>query len=121
MNGALLTASGLIVQNSAGHRLSVWAIVVLALAGAILCMAWRSLITSFGQLNRGKFKVIDGIERHLKAAIYGAEWEALGRGEDSRIYRSFTSREIWVPNALLVLHGLTALVAFLVGTGSISF
>lgn len=110
MNGALLTASGLVVQSSGGNHLGVVGIAVLAGAGAILCGAWRSLITSFGQLNRGKFQVINTIERHLKAAIYAAEWEALGRGEDPKIYRSFTSREIWVPNALLALH-----IATLVG------
>ena len=90
------------------------------LPGAILCAAWRSLITSFGQLNRGKFKVINTIERYLKAAIYRAEWEALERGENPKVYRSFTSREIWVPNALLVLHILTAVVAGLFATGVFS-
>ena len=74
MNGALLTACGLIVQNSGIHRLTAWGILVLALAGGILCVAWKSLINSFGQLNTGKFKVINAIERHLKAAIYDAEW-----------------------------------------------
>jgi hypothetical protein len=120
MNGAILTASGLIVQSSGGHRLTALGISVLALAGAILCTAWRSLITSFGQLNRGKFQVIDTLERHFNAAIYAAEWEALGRGEDPKIYRSFTSREIWVPNALLALHILTLLVALLVASGCLS-
>lgn len=57
MNGALLTASGLIVQSSGGDKLAGIGIFVLALAGAILCLAWRSLITSFGQLNTGKFPV----------------------------------------------------------------
>jgi hypothetical protein len=117
MNGALLTACGLIVQNSGIHRLTAWGILVLALAGGILCVAWKSLINSFGQLNTGKFKVINAIERHLKAAIYDAEWEALGRGQDPKIYRSFTSREIWVPNALLVIYILVALLAFLVAIG----
>lgn len=117
MNGALLTASGIIVQSSDGDRLSGAGVAVLAVAGAILCAAWRSLIISFGQLNRGKFQVINTIERYLKAAIYAAEWEALGRGEDPKVYRSFTSREIWVPNALLVLYILTALVAVLFATG----
>lgn len=117
MNGALLTASGIIVQSSGDIRLGGVGIAVLAVAGAILCAAWRSLITSFGQLNRGKFQVINTIERYLKAAIYAAEWEALGRGEDPKIYRSFTSREIWVPNALLVLHILTALGALLFAGG----
>jgi len=120
MNGALLTASGLIVQSSRDNRLGSLGILVLALAGAILCAAWRSLINSFGQLNRGKFQVINSIEQHLKAAIYAAEWEALGRGEDPNIYRSFTSREIWVPNALLTLHSVTALVALSVALGLLS-
>jgi hypothetical protein len=117
INGALLTASGLIVQSSGGNRLAGLGIAVLAVAGGILCAAWRSLITSFGQLNRGKFQVINTIERYLKAAIYAAEWEALGRGEDPKIYRSFTSREIWVPNALLSLYIVAAFVALLVATG----
>jgi hypothetical protein len=92
----------------------------LAIAGAILCAAWRSLITSFGQLNRGKFQVINTIERPLKAAIYAAEWEALGRGEDPKVYRSFTSREIWVPNALLALYMVTAIAAGLFAKGVFS-
>lgn len=114
INGALLTGSGLIIQNSGGNKVGALGITVLAVAGAILCAAWRSLITSFGQLNRGKFQVINTIERYLKAAIYAAEWEALGRGEDPKVYRSFTSREIWVPNALLALHVVTALTALAV-------
>jgi len=117
MNGALLTASGLIVQNSGGHPLSGLGIVVLSLAGVILCAAWRSLILSFGQLNRGKFQVIKAIERYLKAAIYAAEWEALDRGANPKVYRTFTSREIWVPNALLVLHAVSGLVALVVVKG----
>jgi len=117
MNGALLTAFGLIVKSSGADRLSALGILVLAVAGAILCGAWRSLITSFGQLNRGKFQVINTIERYLKTAIYAAEWEALGRGENPKIYRSFTSREIWVPNALLALHILAAIAALLMAIG----
>ncbi|MEO7100017.1 MAG: hypothetical protein ABI162_11690 [Luteolibacter sp.] len=117
INGALLTALGLVLQSSGGLRIGALGLFVLAVAGAILCGAWRSLITSFGQLNRGKFKVINSIESHLQAAIYAAEWEALGRGEDPKIYRSFTSREIWVPNALFVLHSFTALAAILIAIG----
>lgn len=121
MNGALLTAYGLIVQSSGADKLSSLGVLVLAIAGSILCGAWRSLITSFGQLNRGKFQVINAIEQYLKTAIYAAEWEALGRGENPKIYRSFTSREIWVPNALFILHIIAAVTAILVVLGCISF
>lgn len=114
MNGALLTAYGLIVQASGVGELRAAGIAVLALAGVVLCSAWHSLIVSFGQLNRGKFSVINAIERHLQVAIYAAEWEALGRGEDPKTYRSFTSREIWVPNALIVIHLTVLVLALLV-------
>ena len=117
INGALLTASGVIVQSASTARLAGIGILVLALAGALLSAAWRSLMISFGQLNRGKFKVINTIERHLPVAIYAAEWEALDRGNNKRVYRSFTEREIWVPNALIALHVLTALVALLYAIG----
>lgn len=117
MNGALLTACGIVLKASGGDKLSSLGIIVLLLTGGILCGAWRSLITSFGQLNRGKFQVINTIEKHLNTAIYAAEWEALGRGEDPKLYRSFTSREIWVPNTLLVLYVVAALVAILTTFG----
>lgn len=117
MNGVLLTGSGLVIQHSGANTVGALGIVVFSLAGAILCGAWRSLITSFGQLNRGKFRVINAIEQYMKAAIYAAEWEALGRGEDPKIYRSFTSREIWVPNALLALHVVSLLTALAVYMG----
>lgn len=117
MNGVLLTASGLIIQGSGGNRLGALGIAVLAVAGAILCAAWRSLIKSFGQLNRGKFQVINAIERYFTAAIYTAEWEALDRGENPKTYRSFTSREIWVPTALLALYAIAALAAVVVAAG----
>jgi hypothetical protein len=117
MNGALLTAVGLIIQSSEGHKVAGWGISVLAVAGAVLCVAWRSLITSFGQLNRGKFTVINTIERYLTAAIYEAEWEALERGENPKVYRSFTSREIWVPSGLILLWGVAGVAAGSVAIG----
>ena len=121
INGALLTASGLIVQSAQSEKMGALGVAVLAVAGLILCGAWRSLIISFGQLNKGKFRVINTMERHLKSAIYAAEWEALGRGEDPSIYRSFTSREIWVPTAMLALHAVTLGTCLLVAFGCISF
>lgn len=120
INGALLTAAGLIVQTAGSARIAALAIAVLAVAGAILCGAWRSLITSFGQLNTGKFRVINTIERYLPISIYEAEWEALGRGENPEIYRSFTSREIWVPSAFLILYVVAVVVALLVAFECVS-
>ena len=120
INGALLTASGLIVQSSGSLELGAAGILVLAMVGCVLCLAWKSLITSFGQLNTGKFKVINTIEKYLDVAIYAAEWEALGRGENPKVYRSFTSREMWVPVALLLIHLITAICSILVMIGCLT-
>lgn len=120
INGALITAYGFVVQFSGDYRLSGLALVLLAIAGVVLGFAWRSLIKSFGQLNRGKFRVINAIEQYLGAAIYAAEWEALGRGENPKIYRSFTSREIWAPNAFIILHLSAVLIAISVAAGCIN-
>jgi len=120
MNGALLTASGLIAQSASQAKIGAMGVAVLAIAGLILCGAWKSLITSFGQLNTGKFRVIGEIERFFPAAIYAGEWEALDRGENPKVYRSFTSREVWVPLALMALHFATACCAIAVSLGWIA-
>jgi hypothetical protein len=114
MNGVLFTAAGLIVQTSSDRKVAAFGIAVLTIMGAILCGAWASLIRSFGQLNSGKFRVIGILERSLSAAVYAAEWEALARGTNPKVYRTFTSREIWVPVVLLVIHVFIALAALAV-------
>jgi hypothetical protein len=119
MNGLLLTAVGLFLRAGAqGHiRLQAAAIFVLALAGATLCSAWRSLIISFGQLNTGKFEIINVMEKQLAASIFAAEWEALERGENPKVYRTFTSREIFVPIAFGILYVVTAGLSGAAATG----
>ena len=114
INGALLTAIGLVIQGKGDRHLSAAGVVVLTLTGTILAAAWRSLLISFGQLNRGKFVVINRLELLLPAAIYAAEWKALGEGQDPKIYRSFTSREVWVPQTLVGVYLVAALLSILV-------
>lgn len=113
-NGALVTAYGIILKNASDDELTPLGVLLLAGIGIILSFAWKSLITSFGQLNTGKFKVINYLEKYLPAAIYDAEWAALAEGKDPKIYKSFTAREKWVPNSLIVLHFLVALFSVLV-------
>lgn len=120
INGVLVTAIGLFLRGVGNERPKSVAIAAILLVGAILCFAWRSLITSFGQLNTGKFAIIHRMEAWLAASVYAAEWEALGKGENPKIYRPFTSREIWVPNVLVWIYGIALSVAILVATEVIS-
>lgn len=116
-NGALLTAIGLVVRGAGGVRLPAGGVAILALAGTVLCLAWWSLLRSFGQLNRGKFVVINALETMLPAAVYAAEWKALGEGKDRRVYVSFTERETWVPKILLIIYILATCIGVLVAFG----
>lgn len=117
INGAILTSAGLVLGSRGPDQIVAAGLLVLSLAGAILAVAWRSLIRSFGQLNTGKFRVINRIEKEFPAAIYLAEWKALGEGTDRRKYLPFTSREVWTPWAFLVVHVLAAVVEVVVVMG----
>lgn len=111
LNGALVSGMGLVVGKHGQSKLIALGILTLSLVGMVLAYAWRSLLTSFGQLNTGKFKVINRLEKFLPAAIYAAEWKALGEGKQPKLYRSFTERESWIPLLFFIVY-------FLAGLGS---
>jgi hypothetical protein len=89
----------------------------LCLTGVIVSFAWRSLLISFGQLNKGKFAVILRLEKRFAASVFEAEWEALGRGEDPKVYRSFTASESGVPVVFMGVYVVAALVALVIAAG----
>jgi hypothetical protein len=120
-NGVMTGVVGLFLRGDASPRLKAAGVLALVLAGATLAYAWRSLLASFGQLNAGKFAIINRMERHLAAAIYEAEWQALGRGENPKVYKSFTSRERIVPSLALLIYAAAAIVSGLVMLGVFEF
>jgi len=120
INGAILTATGLVISNQPSARVGAICLTVLALAGAVLAMAWRSLIHSFGQLNTGKFAVINRIEETLPVAVYLAEWTALGEGRNPKKYRSFTSGEMWPPWVFFAIYCISVLLAGAAAIGWLS-
>lgn len=117
INGAILTAAGLVLGSRGHDRVVAAGLLIPSVAGAILALAWRSLINSFGQLNTGKFKVINRIEQEFPAAIYMAEWKALGEGKDRKKYLTFTSREVWTPWAFFGVHVIAVIVELVVTLG----
>lgn len=117
VNGVLLTAVGLFVRSGGNMRLQAGAVAATAVAGCVLAYAWSTLLRSFGQLNTGKFAVIHRLEGHLAAAIYAGEWEALERGENPKVYRTFTSREIALPIVLFAAYLIAAVLAAAIAGG----
>jgi hypothetical protein len=76
----------------------------IAIAGITLSYLWYRIIRSYRDLNSAKFKIIHTIEQKLPLAPYGAEWEAVGRGKNKKLYLPFTHIEIFVPWVFLMLH-----------------
>lgn len=79
-------------------------LIVIACAGMILNWVWYRMVRSYRDLNTAKFLVIHQIESGLAIRPYAAEWEAVGRGEDRKLYLPFTHIEIWVPWLFFALH-----------------
>jgi hypothetical protein len=77
---------------------------IISLLGMILCFVWFRLIWSYKQLNSAKYQVIHHIEQRLPIAPYDAEWEAVGRGNKSDIYRPFTNVEAAIPWVFFILN-----------------
>ena len=95
----LVSAIGFNFQSafsSSGWTGPLMAVIGLCLAGMLVAYTWRRMVSSFRQLNAGKFAVIEQLERHLPAAIFTAEWVALGEGGDRRKYVPFTATEGWL-------------------------
>lgn len=90
--------------SEAGPRVTIR-----AAAALLLCVAWKRLVRSYAQLNGGKFAVIERLESRLPAALFSAEWVALGKGKDPKVYKPFTATEQLVSVIFIVLYGLAAL------------
>lgn len=110
VNSLVLAGAGLLLRDGESSDIEAVVLIVLALGGASLCFVWRRLITSFQQLSHGKFDVIHALERKLPAQMFAAEWVALGRGEDPKIYRPFTKVESTTPKVFGVVQLLLLLV-----------
>ena len=92
----LVSAIGFNFQTafgSTGWTGPLAAVIGLCIAGILVAYTWRRMVSSFRQLNTGKFAVIEQLESHLPAAMFKAEWTALGEGRDKRKYVPFTRTE----------------------------
>ena len=117
LNGVLISAIGLFVRIHGQAKVTSSAVFTLSLVGFVLANAWKSLITSFGQLNRGKFEVISRIEQLLPVAIFAAEWKALAEGKNPKIYRTFTDKEVWVPKIFTYIYLMVMAISLSIAIG----
>lgn len=101
VNSAILAFVGYLTAKDSTDFL--W---LLAIAGVTLCYFWRSLILSYKNLNTAKWLVVHKIEKRLPISPYDAEWDAMGRGENSKLYKPITHIEMGVPLVFMALHAV---------------
>lgn len=115
VNTALIAFLGLVARPAVGSDPNVTAnppllwILVVSAAGVVLCYSWYRLVRSYKGLNSGKFKVIHAIEAKLPSSPYDAEWEAVGRGENPKLYLPITHVEIYIPWVFAALYTALAI------------
>ena len=80
-----------------------------------LCYFWWQLIISYKRLNTAKYQVIGDFESRLPVCPYvKAEWELLGKGENSKNFTPLSNIEAWIPIAFAILYIIGALaISFL--------
>ncbi len=79
---------------------------IIAIAGIVISYAWYRHIRSYRDLNTAKFKVVHEIEKMLPLKPYDAEWEAVGRGANPKLYKPVSHIEIGVPWMFIVINAL---------------
>ena len=84
VNNLFLTVSstiisiGFVLGKTFGFTLPVLIVMLVLTALALLISySWEKLINSYALLNKGKFKVIDKIEKQLRTNMFEDEWEIL--------------------------------------------
>jgi len=77
---------------------------IISVLGMTLCFIWFRLVRSYKQLNSAKYKVIHHIEQRLPIAPYDAEWEAVDRGKERKLYQPFTHIEVKIPWIFFALN-----------------
>ena len=78
--------------------LGLWAIPA---AGAIVSVAWASLLTSYRKLNHAKFAVLQELESGLVDVAPFKKEEELYK-KDGR--KSLSDVELWIPGCFLILY-----------------
>jgi hypothetical protein len=103
INSSLLTLLGLLATLLPERR----PLVLIPVTGLLLSIAWALLLYSFRRLNSAKFAVIQTMEEHLPANVFGAEWRRLRPG-GVKTYVTMTTIELIVPLLFVALYAFLA-------------
>ncbi len=107
LNSVLLTFTGFLTSLS----FEFWHTVI-AFAGICISLLWLLTITSFRNLNSGKFRIIHCLEEKLPIKLFKDEWTYLKKGEDIKKYFKLSLIEQGVPFVFFILYLLIIILMF---------
>jgi hypothetical protein len=99
LNSVLLTFTGFLTSL----YLEFWHIII-AVAGVCISLLWFLSITSFRNLNSGKFKIIHCLEEKLPIKLFKDEWACLEKGRNTKKYIKLSLVEQGVPFIFITLY-----------------
>lgn len=99
LNSILLTFTGYLTTFS----FALWH-TILAFTGISISILWFLTITSFRNLNSGKFRVIHKIEQKLPMKLFVDEWAYLRDGKNSKKYIKISKVEQGIPLIFFILY-----------------
>jgi hypothetical protein len=107
VNTGLISAFGIV--NLTGQKSSNMLLITGSFAAILLSYSWYRLIRAYRDLSTAKFKVVHQIENYLPIRPFDAEWEAVGKGRDKRLYWPFTHIERFVPWIFILVYAIVIL------------
>jgi hypothetical protein len=122
LNTGVLAAIGFLFTEDKPMQLKLLYF-LLPIAGILASFFWLKVVHSYSQLNKGKFIVLNAMEKILPIAPFTAEWNVLGNGDDKKKYQPLTKIEKRIPVLFICLYGLVSLyfILFYVKTELICF
>lgn len=85
--------------------------IILSLFGLMFCHKWYKIIKAYRQLNAAKFKIIHMMETKLPARGYDAEWDALERGKNPKLYTPLSHIEESIPKTFGVAYFILLIIS----------
>ena len=113
INAALFSLFGIFASMKPGLTLFSAVVVCGCLFGSILSYTWIKLLTSYGNLNASKIRIITEIEKHLPLSLFESEWQVMSNKLNKNKYVSFTDNESRVPKTMIGFYMLMLLGLFI--------
>jgi len=98
-----ITGSGFLLQAKDLHQ-SFKPLTTLFVAATLMCVLWWILIFSYKNINKVKFEIIHDMEKYLPFKPFTQEWEKLGVRKTFWKHIPFTSIELFIPLAFIILY-----------------